>query len=59
MDLVSEKVRGEEEAARLREEMQEEVTRLKEEAERSKQLVESTSQVNREYRFIVYLLIHI
>ena len=34
----------------------EEVARLKEEAERNKQLVDSSSEVNREY-FIVYLSI--
>ena len=56
VDLVSEKVRGEEEATKAKDELLEEVTRLKEEAERNKQLVDSSSQVNREY-FIVYLSI--
>ena len=54
VDLVSEKVRGEEEASKAKEELMEEVARLKEEAERNKQLVDSSSEVNREY-FIVYL----
>jgi len=48
VDLVSEKVRGEEEAVKQQEEMMVEVTRLKEELEKSKLLADSVNQIDPE-----------
>ena len=56
VDLVTEKVKSEEEWANTQAEHKKDVDRLKEELENSKKMVESSSQINREYFYLVLVL---